>query len=288
LRASAFRPEYGLMGAGAVNGSLIGRLPGKALALGPVAAVSFRVASRIVNALGAGIAARSPDELNGVRQILFHSPPQQFSALIETLSAAGIKWKGKSLVFCDCDCSAAIRGRFTDQGAYAAVLRRSALPGRLVMEGCGAALGFAHRLARDLGQKAIELSAEKARLFEMAITMGSGALSPLIDQSAMLLRQCGLRDTEAAKLAAAVFERTARDFSRTGRQSWVWYQRPPDDAELAAELNAVPDRVRRLVGELILLGLEETGRHSEAAAAIRDLLGATRSEEHPPDPAALL
>ena len=272
MRESEFQPEYGLMGAGAVNNSLVARLPRKLQALGPVAAVSFRVASRVVNSLGAGVAARSADELNALRFILFHSSPDQFPALTEVLALANIRWHGKSLVFCDCDCSEDTRQLFEGRGAHVAVLRRSQLPGRLIVEGTGAALAFAHRLAKDLGVKAIEIAAENKQAFEMALTLGSAALSPLIDQTAILLRQCGVRDAEASKLAAALFEQTAREYARTGRQSWAWYQRAPDDARLVAQLNAVGDQLRRMAAELILFGLEDAGRHGESAITIRDAL----------------
>ena len=53
-RALGFRFKYGVLGAGAVAKSLIGRLPAKTRDLGPVSAVSFRVASRIANTLRAG------------------------------------------------------------------------------------------------------------------------------------------------------------------------------------------------------------------------------------------
>lgn len=272
MRVSEFQPEYGLIGAGAVNDSLVARLPRKVQALGTVAAVSFRVASRIVNSLGAGVPARSVEELNGLRFILFYSSPDQFPALTQALASAKIRWHGKSLVFCDCECPDETRDLFACRGAHVAVLRKSELPGRLILEGTGPALAFAHRLAKDLGVKAIAIAAEHKQAFEMALTLGSGALSPLIDQTAILLRRCGVRDAEASQLAAALFEQTVREYARTGRQSWVWFQRAPDDARIVAQLNAVGTQLRRMAAELILFGLEEVGRYGELAITIRDAL----------------
>jgi hypothetical protein len=250
------------MGAGAVNASLVARLPGKARSLGPVAAVSFRVASRIVNSIGAGTAARTAGELDGVRVILFHSSAEQFAPLFEALTAASIDWAGKSLIFCDCEIPAAACDILRARGASVATLRRTPLPARLVVEGCAPALAIAHRMARDLGMKAIEITPQCSDAFETALTLGSGALTPLIDHAAGLLRQCGVRDTEAPRLAAALFEQTARDYARTGRQSWAWYQRAPETARLGG-------RLRGLVAQLILFGLEEFGRHPEAVKAIK-------------------
>lgn len=294
LRGSEFQPEYGLMGAGAVNASLIARLPRSTRALGPVAAVSFRVASRIVNSLAAGTPVRTARELDASRVILFHSSPDQFPLLLEALSAADIKWPGKSLVFCDCHAEISTAENFRDRGASVAGVRRSALPRRLIVEGDGPALAFAHRLARDLGSKAIEIGSDSAGAFEAVLTLGSGALTPLIDYATGLLRQCGVRDAEAPKLAAALFEQTAREYARTGRQSWAWYQRPPDPADIVAQVGAAGEPLAGLLGEMILFGMKESGRHRETTQAIRtaidgkEELETTRSGELPPDRAGLL
>ena len=262
MRVLGFQAEYGLMGAGAVNASLIARLPGKAASIGPVAAVSFRVASRIVNSLGAGTAVRSAAELDSARAILFHSSPEQFPALAEALCSARIEWAGKSMIFCDCEPLGGVEKCFRGRGASVATLRRCALPGRLVVEGSAAALAAGHRLARQLGMKAIEVTPDCSEAFEAALALGSGALTPLIDHACGLLRECGVRDTEAPRLAAALFEQTAREYARTGRQSWAWYQRPPDLGRLGGQLKG-------LLGRLIVFGTEEFGRHGSTAAAIR-------------------
>ncbi|HEU5020240.1 MAG TPA: hypothetical protein VFT60_00070, partial [Bryobacteraceae bacterium] len=55
-----------MIGAGALSKSVIGQLPRKAREIGPVAGVSYRVASRMRNALRAGYAVRGAEELGGV------------------------------------------------------------------------------------------------------------------------------------------------------------------------------------------------------------------------------
>lgn len=262
-----FQPEYGLIAAGAVNSSFIGKLPGKARALGPVAAISYRVASRIANSLRAGKAARSPDELDSVRLILFHSPAAQQVALLDLLKAASIQWQGKSLIFCDSDASAA--DHFRQAGASVTALRRSSIPGRMVLEGSNPSLAAAHRLTRRLNMKGLEINAGCAAGFEAAITLGTAALTPLLDHAAALLRQCGLRDSEAMRLAAALFERTSKEYSHSGRQSWAWYSREPDVESLLQQLDAAGSELRPLLVRLILAGLTELSRHPEVERRIR-------------------
>jgi hypothetical protein len=270
LRESEFQAEYGLIAAGAVNSSFIGRLPGKTRALGPVAGVSYRVASRIANTLRAGLAARSVKELDAVRLILFHSPPSQHKTLVDLLQSSEIQWPGKSLIFCDSDSAGA--QVFRDRGASVAALRSCAIPGRMVVEGANPSLAFALRMVRSLRMRPIQIEAGSAAALDAAITLATGALTPLIDHSASLLRQCGLRDSEAMRLAAILVERTAREYSHSGRQSWAWYSREPEVADLLRQIEAVEHDLRPVVCELMLSGLRDLGKNPEIVARIREAL----------------
>ena len=143
------RYKYGMLGAGAVGKSLIGRLPTRARDLGPVSAVSFRLASRIANTLRAGYPVRKMDELNDAAVILFHAPPEQAGVLLELLERAEISWEGKALIFCDCGDAPSFRVRVQAMGASTASARQFGIPGHIAVEGNGAALNAARRIARD-------------------------------------------------------------------------------------------------------------------------------------------
>ena len=271
LRASEFQPEYGLIAAGGVKSSFIGRLPGNARALGPVAGVSYRVASRIANTLRAGTPARTVGELDSVRLILFHSPAAHHKVLIELLKSTGIHWESKSLVFCDCEADGA--DYFQRAGASVTTLRNCAIPGRMVVEGSHASLAAACRLVRRLKMKPIEISAESALAFQAAITLATGALTPLIDHTVALLRRCGLRDGEAMRLAAALFQKTAREYSHSGRQSSAWHGREPDIENVLRQIGAVTNELKPVLGEMILVGLKDSSRHPEIVRRIRAATG---------------
>jgi hypothetical protein len=270
LRGLEFQPEYGLIAAGAVNSSFIGRLPGKARALGPVVGVSYRVASRIANSLRAGRAARLVEELNDFRLILFHSCPAQHDTLIGMLKDADIQWQGKSLLFCDSEATGA--EPFLDAGASVSRLRNCAFPGRMLLQGSNPSLAAGHRLVRDLKLKAIEVDADSEAVLDAAITLATGALTPLIEHTAGLLRQCGLRDGESLRLAAQLFEKTTKEYAHSGRQSWAWFSQEPDAERLLDQLNAVGSDLRPVLGELILSGLRELNRHPEVERRIRAAL----------------
>lgn len=264
-----FRFKYGVLGAGAVAKSLVGRLPSKARDLGPVSAVSYRVASRIANTLRAGHPVRTAVELNDAAVVLFHAPPEQTEILLQLLEKAEIKWAGRALIFCDCDEPAAARSHFEGLGASTAVARQFGIPGRMALAGSGAALAAAHRIARELKLRAVEILPHAMDTFDAAVTLGNAAITPLIDCAASLLRQAGIRDAEAAKLASALFLQTARDYAHSGKQSWAWYMRRPDAARIEDQVLAAGVRAAPVLRQLVLFGLDAFDKYPEVGAALR-------------------
>jgi hypothetical protein len=281
------RLRYGVIGAGSVSGSLIGRLPARVREFGPVAAVSYRVASRIANTLGAGYPARKAEELNKVSSVLIHSSAVQMERLIRVLEAADINWKGKALVFCDCSVDREIREYFQTKGASIALVREFCIPGHLIVEaGWGIADGeidgannvasrTVHRIARDLRLKTIEISPGSADLFDAAQTLGTAAITPLIHNAASLFRDAGVRDSEAARIASALFEQTARDYAHSGKQSWVWYLRKPQATRLDAQIAAADPHLHRVLEHLLRFGFETFHKHREIGASLTASLGDT-------------
>lgn len=251
--------------------SLIGRLPAKARDLGPVSAVSFRVASRIANTLRAGRAARSANELNDAAVVLFHAPADQTGVLLEILESAEIHWPGKGLIFCDCDDAPGARTRFQAKGASTAIARQFGIPGRIVVAGNGAALTAAHRIARGLKLMAIEILPGATDLFGAAVTLGNAAITPLIDCAAALLREAGIRDGEAARIASALFSQTASEYARSGKQSWAWYMRKPEVERIEAQIAAVGACPGPVLRQLLLFGLERFDKYPDVRRDLREL-----------------
>lgn len=270
---SRFKYKYGVLGAGTVSASLIGHL--KSRELGPVSAVSFRVASRIANTLRAGYPVRNADELDDVPCVLFHAPPDQLEILLEMLESAQIDWAGKALVFCDCIVDPETRKRFKARGAGIAVARQFGIPGHLIVEaepgsaGSARALKVVNRIAREVRMKAIEIAPGSADLVDAAVTLGSAAITPLIDQAAGLLRAAGVRDIEASRIASSLFEQTARDYAHSGQQSWVWYVRKPAVASLRAQIAAIAAPLQPTLLLLLLFGFETFRKHEEVCSELR-------------------
>lgn len=267
-----FRYKYGVLGAGAVSRSLIGRIPFAARDFGPVSAVSYRVASRIANTLRAGHPVRTAEEFNNAAVVLFHAPPEQAENLLQFLEKSPIRWAGKALVFCDCEDRRDFRDRLEARGASTALARDFGIPGLLLVSGTGPALAAAHRIARGLKLKPVEILPCAMDVFDAAVTLGTAAITPLIDCGASLLRQAGVRDTDAARIAAALFIETARNYAHSGKQSWAWYIRSPNVARILRQLAAVDSRSVEVSHRLLLFGLELFGKCPELEAALAPAL----------------
>jgi hypothetical protein len=269
-RASEFQAEYGVIGAGALSKSLIGQLPRRSRQLGPVVGVSFRVASRMANSLRAGHAARNADELDGIPVILFHAPADQVHSLALLLEGARIDWKDKSLIFCDCEVPAVLLERFRSLGASTAVARQFGMAGSIMVEGVLPALGHVHRIASELRLHSIEITPGTSDLFAAAVTLATGALTPLVNRTAAFLRATGIRDKEAVRIAVTLFGQTVQEYGHSGKQSWAWHARTPDAAQMEAEVVAVIEPFRRLFRELILCGFDDFEKHAAIANSLRE------------------
>lgn len=253
--------------------SLIASLPEKTRLLGPVAGVSYSVASRIAVALKAGKAVADAAELSSCRAVLFHAPADQAGTLLRVLEDAPIKWQGKPLLVVE---SGSEDGpRRTDfagleaKGAAVAEVKNFGLPGILTIQGREpAAITAAHRFVRELKLRAIEILPGQEDAFGAAITLAGGALTPLIDAAGQLLKAAGARESDASHLAAALFQKTASEFDHSGRQSWLWYKHPPEADEMERQIMAA-GALGPLLRELLLNGLRGFEKHPELAAALR-------------------
>ena len=263
-----FRYKYAVFGAGSVAKSLIGSLPSKTGDMGPVAAVSYRVASRIANTLPAGYPVRAPGEMDAAAAILFHAPQEQTEILLKLLERARIHWVGRALVFCDCDGPPAARARIEACGATTAVARRFGVPGRLAISGSGPALAAARRIARALKVKPVDILPGSIDLFDAAVTLATAAITPLIDCTTSLLRTAGIRDTDAARIASALFQQTAKDFAHSGKQSWSWYMRQPDLERIERQIAAAGASAEPILRRLLLFAFDFFDKYPDARAAL--------------------
>ena len=212
---------------------------------------------------------RSALDLKSVPVVLFHSPADHLEALLAVLEAENDDWTGRALVICETELDDSVAERFRRRGASVARVTPFELPGYLVIHGTGAALAAAHRLARELRLHPIEVKPGTESAFNAAVTLGTCALTPVLDAVATLLREAGLREAETPKLAAAIFLKTAREYAHSGKQSWGWYAKSPDARGLLEEIAGAGPETGPMLRQLILLGMKMFGKHPEVAAVIQ-------------------
>ena len=269
MQELAFRHSYALIAAGSVGKTLIGRLPAKSRQIGPVAAVSYRVASRIANSLRAGRSVRDLTDIDESQVILFHAPPEQIRLLLHLCFAAPVNWQGRTMIFCDCEPPPSALARLHADGVFTAIARSFGVPGFAAIQGGPHALPVARRMVRDIGLRPLEIASDRANLFSAAVTLATAALTPLVDRAAYLLRCAGLRDGDSIRVAEILFQQTVKGYAHSGRQSWLWHIAAPSSEQLEAELGALDCTIAPLFQGLLLLGFDTFEKHSEVASSLR-------------------
>src|SRR5436190_1310636 len=142
---------FAVAGGGRVSASFVARLPRLAAELGPVAAQSYRLASRIVNSIGAGRPVRRYADLGDSPLILIIAPVGGVPAIVSAL-ADGIDCRGKIVLLCEAGSDSAQLASLRARGA--AVGSIHLIPGfnrqRFVAEGDRAAVREAKNLVRQI------------------------------------------------------------------------------------------------------------------------------------------
>lgn len=260
-------PHFGLYGGGAVSMSFIARLPHLATRLGPVAASSYRVASRIVNSLRAGYPVKHCRDLKSCRALLVFVPPAALPQAVAQLAAAEIGWSGKVVLLCEGAPGSRALDPLDQRGAATGSLSRvEGSPGRYVAEGDPAALREARRIAGDLGGRLIETHRHGGALYSAGLAFATSLFTPLIAVSVDTLRKAGCDGPAATQVAANLFERTLRGWIHSGRKSWTGPLADGNQAELRRHIEALAahdPRAARYYRDAAAFALAWFRRHPE-------------------------
>ena len=233
--------QFALIAAGRVNGSFIARLPRLDARLGPGVAQSYRLASRIVNTLGAGHPAKDYGPLARSRVVLICVLPVHVPALSEQLAASSFDWSGKLVLLCDSERNSSALAPLAAAGASVASL--NPIPGLdgkwFVAEGDKRGVRQARRFVEELQAAAIEVDQEALASYEAGLSFASSLFTPVLEACRICLRDAGLTLRAANRLAEALFQQTLRAYVHAGRKSWSGPLARGDDAELATLAEAL-------------------------------------------------
>ncbi|HWB96532.1 MAG TPA: DUF2520 domain-containing protein [Bryobacteraceae bacterium] len=264
----------GLFGAGAVAKSFLSRVPGLPRQLGPVGAPSFRLASRIVNSMGAGYAVKSVEEFDRCRALLIAVPDKILPAVLSRLQEARINWGGRSILLCDSGEDSRVLAPFRKAGAAGASIHPlDGQASRFVVEGDAPAVREAKHLVRELKGQALELNSEKMPLYLAGQSLGSGLFLPL----AAACMECIAAATDsvptAMRITEALYQQSLRAFMHAGKKGWSGSLASGDQPAVLRELDALGEAdpaLARLYRELAVFALVWSHRHPALLQKLRD------------------
>jgi predicted short-subunit dehydrogenase-like oxidoreductase (DUF2520 family) len=233
---------FAVAGGGRVSGSFVARLPGLASALGPVAARSYRLASRIVNSIGAGHAVPTYGDLNGSPLILICVPPGGVAAIVSALANA-LACEGKTILLCEGGADSRQLVPLRAKGAAVGSLQ--SIPGldgrRFVAEGDRAAMLEAKRLITRLGARMEQINSEKIAVYAAGLSFGTGLFTPLLEASLQCLLDAGMTKASAVKVMEGLFQNSLRGFLYAGKRSWSGPLAAGDQAAARQEWEALSE-----------------------------------------------
>jgi predicted short-subunit dehydrogenase-like oxidoreductase (DUF2520 family) len=216
-----FDPWVGLIAAGPVSPALA-RLPDLHTQLGPVAAASLRVASRIANQLKAGQPARI-EQMQSASLVLVSGPEGSISSLLDLARSAPWDWQSKALVLLD----TRLEGRDVEDLAArgAAVATLDPIDGfgevRFCVDGDAAALRQLKRFLGALRTPYFTVEQGKKQVFSAGLAFTGTLATPLLAAAVECFRNAGLDPKQAAAIAERTLLHTLRAWQKAGRQGWT-------------------------------------------------------------------
>jgi predicted short-subunit dehydrogenase-like oxidoreductase (DUF2520 family) len=255
--------NFAVAGSGRVSASFVARLPHLAKSLGPVAAPSYRLASRIVNSIGAGRPVRNYGDLNGSTLILICAPLPKVQQIVSGLADA-LACRGKTILLCQGGADSRPMARLRAKGAAVGSLQP--IPGsegrRFVAEGDRMALLEARRLVRQLGGRLEQIETAKIGVYAAGLSFGTSLFTPLLEASLQCLLDAGMTKASAVRVAEGLFQSSLRGYLYAGKRSWSGPLAAGDRAAVQQEIEALgvsKPLLERLYRETATLAIELLG-----------------------------
>lgn len=219
-------PRIGLVCAGGVTQSFVGRMPALLATIGPLKATSYRVARRISNSLRAGRAVESYSPLASCDALWIAIPESSLDRIAAALPP------DIPVIICD-----TIRDSSRIPVARAATLH--SLDDRtLVAEGDASMLRYLRRVAAADRRKLIQISPASKALFLTGMNLSTHIALAWIAAAVESLRAAGFSRSQAAGVVERLGLRTLRAYMKAGAKAWS----PAAESELRHARNlTLPD-----------------------------------------------
>ena len=210
----------GLIAAGPMSPVLF-RISHLHVHLGPVAAASLRVASRLANRLKAG-AAGLPGSLQQSELILITGPEAAFPELLHLALSSGIDWHGRTAILLDFRRDSADLAPLRSLGASIGTLDSlDAFPDpRFVADADAPARRLLQRFATATASSIFYLKQGRKQVFAAGAAFTGTLLTPLVAATVDCLKKAGLTQADAKLIAERNTLHALRSWLKSGRQGW--------------------------------------------------------------------
>jgi len=213
------RLTYGMVAAGNLSLNWVARLPGLPECLGPVKGTSsFRVASRLVNSLGAGFAVKDYDPLGDVDVVLMVMPDAAVMEACRAMAATRVDWTGRTILLC----SVALDASFIEPLRRRGALTASVFPAEgveenaLLFHGCREAAKALKPLIAGAQVRVVEL-ADKGQYVD-GHRIATSVVTGVIATAHECLLASGLEPALALAGVDQLVRRTLQGYIKAGRR----------------------------------------------------------------------
>ena len=214
--------QVGLIVEGNSTRSVILRLPGIAEEIGPIKAVTTRVARRVSNFFRAGNVVENYEDLENCDLVLMRVPDESIPRIVHEIAASQLETSRISFVLCESWLSSDVLKPLSDRGAAVATVVSVPASARnwFAIEGDFAAAKRVKRLLVEAGARAIELRAGSKYLYFAATAFAQTLPRALFVAAQRALRIAGVSGRPLQTVIEEMAQGMFRDMSQGSRAGW--------------------------------------------------------------------
>jgi len=181
---------------------------------------SYRVASRAVNALGAGTPVESIDEMKRAATWLISVPSEELVDTIGELCAAQLDWCRRTILILDTEAESAVANCFRARGAAVATFAPiDTEESRYVAEGDADAVRSVRTLIEDSHRRVIEIRKGTKASFLAGAHAATKQIMPYIADAVECFQTAGISNPDAKFITERLLTGTMRSYFRAGRRA---------------------------------------------------------------------
>ena len=210
-----------LLCAGPISRSPLTRLPVLRRNLTWVKSSSYRVASRAVNALGAGSAVTELSEMKRAGIWVISVPRSELNTSLEELQTAEIEWRNQILLIFDSEAESDAAAWFQKQGGSAATFTPiDSEESRYIVEGDSEAVRVLRRLVEDpRSRRVIEIKKGAKATYLAGALAATKSVLPYIAEALESFQAAGVGNLEAKAITESLLAGAMRSYFRAGRRA---------------------------------------------------------------------